>query len=114
MSFRALAKLGYVLDRDFVLRGAADNTVTIEWRAQSPQPTQAEIDAADILAASDEQQAAADQATLATHEQQAKLALTRLAEIQADSTMTNARAVQAIRDLALIAERLVRLQTRQA
>lgn len=88
--------------------------VITTWTRPERQPTQAEIDAADVLAAADEQQAALDKATLENIEQQAKLALTRLAEIQADSSMTNARAVQAVRELALIVERLVRLETRQA
>lgn len=86
----------------------------VRWMRAEPQPTVAEIEAAMPLADAKIAQDAQDRATLAAHEQQAKLALTRLAEIQADATMTNARATQAVRDLAQIVERLVRLQTRQA
>lgn len=41
-----LIGMGYVSDRDFIATHDGANGVNIDWRAQSPIPTEAEIDAA--------------------------------------------------------------------
>lgn len=43
---RILMHLGYVPDRDFIAAAESRDSVAVEWLAQSPQPTEAEIEAA--------------------------------------------------------------------
>lgn len=46
-----LIGMGYVSDRDFIATHDGTNGVNIDWRAQSPIPTEAEIDAAALSVA---------------------------------------------------------------
>lgn len=109
MIARALILLGFEPLIDFRLQDRG-GTVELEWlRKDIAVPTQAEIDAADAAAAAEEAQVAQDKATLDTLRTQVRGALTALNTIQNAASFTNAQRDAAIKELAQIVDRLVRV-----
>ena len=111
---RILMHLGYVIDRDFVALNGTRDGCDIKWLAETKQPTEAEIDAAADAAIATETQAAQDKATLDGMRDQVRQALSNLDTIQRAASFTNAQRDAAIKELAQIVERLIRVMMGQA
>ena len=99
----ALKYLGHVLDRDFEVSVGVDGE-RLRWFAATPQPTPAEIAAAEAPALAAEAVEQADAAQWQTDRETLKTqyatAATRLAQIRDTASPTNAQVIAAVRDLA--------------
>jgi len=111
---RILMHLGFVIDRDFVALNGTRDGCDIKWLAETKQPTDAEIDAAAVAAAAAETQEATDKATLAGMRDQVKQAISTLNTIQGAANFTNAQRDAAIKEMAQIVERIIRVVMEQA
>jgi len=106
-----LIGMGYSSESDFEAHAKDDGTTRITWLSQSPQPTEAEIDAAAPAAQAALDAAQADAAAYESQRTEVASNLTamrdRLVLIRDAASPTNAQVIQAVRDLAAIELRIL-------
>lgn len=111
---RILMHMGFLIDRDFVAINGTRDGCDIKWLAETKQPTDAEIDAAASSAVAAYAQEAQDKSTLDGMRDQVKQAISMLNTIQGAASFTNAQRDAAIKELAQIVERFIRVVMEQA